>query len=107
MSRRKTKQSEDNIEVKINMSSDDLETLIICATRYCMGRQSYMPSLVQEICLQSLHEISDKTLAILIEDTKFQENMNMYGDERIDKPGWLIWKDKLIMERDRRKKTNE
>ena len=28
--------------------------------------------------------------------------MHLYGDERIDKPGWLKWKADLIAEKERR-----
>lgn len=29
--------------------------------------------------------------------------MHLYGDEIIDKPGWLRWKETLLKERERRK----
>lgn len=86
----------------INISEDDFGTLCICAIRYCHGRQTYMPSLVQSICKAHLKEFSDKTLGVMIDDCEFQERMHLYGDERIDKPGWLRWKDALLAEKERR-----
>ena len=66
--------------------NDDFGTLAICAIRYCHGRQTYMPGLVQDIIRPHLKELND----------------NLYGDERIDKPGWLKWKADLIAEKERR-----
>lgn len=85
------------------ISQEDFGTLCICAIRYCQGRQTYMPSLVQRICRQFLKDISDKDLYVMIEDCKYQEQLNLYGDERIDKPGWMKWKETLLEEQKRRK----
>jgi len=88
--------------MKINIPQDDFGTLCICATRYCRGRQTYMPSLVQGICEAHLMEFSDKTLNVMIEDCDFQERMHLYGDECIDKPDWLRWQGALLAEKKRR-----
>ena len=84
--------------------NDDFGTLAICAIRYCQGRQTYMPSLVQGIIRPHLKELSDRDLNVMLEDCDFQERMRLYGDERIDKPGWLKWKADLIAEKERREK---
>ena len=84
--------------------NDDFGTLAICAIRYCHGRQTYMPDLVRGIVRKHLTELSDKDLTVMIEDCDFQERMHLYGDERIDKPGWLRWKTELIAEKERRAK---
>ena len=81
---------------------DDFGTLAICAIRYCHGRQTCMPDLVRSIVRPHLKELSDKDLNVMIDDCDFQERMHLYGDERIDKPGWLKWKDELIAEKERR-----
>lgn len=86
------------------LEKDDFGTLAICAVRYCHGRQTYMPDLVRDIVRPRLKELSDKDLNVMIEDCDFQERMNLYGDERIDKPRWLRWKADLIAERERRTK---
>lgn len=39
----------------------------------------------------------------MIEDCKFQKDMDLYGDERIDKPDWLKWYETLLAEKKRRK----
>ena len=88
--------------MNIKLTAEDFATLAICAIRYCHGRQTYMPSLVQGIVRPHLMELEDRDLAVLLQDCDFQERYNLYGDERIDKPGWLKWKADLIAERDRR-----
>ena len=87
------------------LDKDDFGTLAICAVRYCQGRQTYMPDLVRSIVRPRLKELSDEDLSVMIEDCHFQERTNLYGDERIDKPGWMRWKADLISEKERR--TNE
>ena len=86
----------------MKLSNDDFATLAICAIRYCHGRQTYMPGLVQGIIRPHLKELSDRDLNVMLEDCDFQERMNLYGDERIDKPGWMKWKDALTAEKKRR-----
>jgi len=87
------------------LEKDDFGVLAICAIRYCHGRQTYMPDLVRCIIKPHLKEISDKDLIVMIDDCDFQERMHLYGDERIDKPGWIRWREELIAERERR--TND
>ena len=86
------------------MNQDNFGTICICAIRYCQGRQTYMPGLVRGIVEAHLKEISDKDLAIMIDDCDFQERCKLYGDERIDKPGWLKWRELLIKEKERRER---
>ena len=86
----------------IKITTEDFGTLAICAIRYCHGRQTYMHGLVQSIIRRHLKELSDKDLNVMIEDCYFQERMRLYGDEKIDKPGWIRWKVLLIAEKNRR-----
>lgn len=86
----------------IRASQEEYGTLAICAIRYCHGRQTYMPSLVMGILEPHLSELTDKDLAVMIEDCDFQERMRLYGDEHIDKPGWIAWKNRLLKEKRRR-----
>ena len=88
--------------MKIEISQDDFGTLCICAIRYCHGRQTYMPSLVQGIIRPHLSEFSDKDIGVMIDDCDYQKRMHLYGDERIDKPGWIEWELKLKEEHVRR-----
>ena len=49
----------------IDISQEDFGTLCICALRYCHGRQTYMPSLVQEIVQNHFKDLSEKDLKII------------------------------------------
>ena len=81
---------------------EDFGTLAICALRYCMGRQTYMPGLVRSIIKPYLPEISNKDLQVMINDCEYQARLEDYGSDH-DKIGWLEWKDFLINEQKRRK----
>jgi len=91
----------------INMNEENFATLAICAIRYCQGRQTYMTSLVLEIVGRHLTEISDMDLQVMINDCEYQARYDLYGDSRIDKPGWLRWKEILTAGKDRRQKNGE
>lgn len=88
----------------IKLDQENFGTLAICAIRYCHGRQTYMPSLVQGIVRTHIEQVSDKDLSVMIEDCNFQERMNLYGDNLIDKPNWLKWKEILLAEKERRER---
>ncbi len=85
----------------IDISKEDFGILCVCALRYCHGRRSYMPSLVQEIVSRHLEEFSDKTIKVMVDDCQFQRDMNLYGDE-CDKVDWLKWEHKVKDEQTRR-----
>lgn len=61
-----------------------------------------MQSLIQGIVKAHLKELSDGDLATLATDCEEQERINLYGDEKIDKPDWLRWRDAVNAEVDRR-----
>ena len=85
------------------MTREDKESIYICAVRYCMGRQSYMPSLVINALMSELPELSKKTLAIMKNDCVCQRVNDIYGDETIDKPLWQEWELMINKELERRK----
>lgn len=87
--------------MNINISQEDFGTLCICALRYCHGRRTYMPSLVQKIVGAHLSEMSDKDIQVMIEDCDVQKRMNLFGDE-CDKKVWLVWAAKVRAEQTRR-----
>lgn len=93
---------------KIRIAFDeerDFGTLCICALRYCHGRETYMPSLVRDIIRPHLYELCDTDIAVLLSDCDYQKRCNLYGDERIDKPGWIQWEQELIAEKARREEN--
>ena len=89
--------------MKINIEPKHLGTLCVCAIRYCQGRQTYMPGVVQGIVGGLLRHLSDEDVCVMLEDCEYQERQCLYGDEAIDKPGWIAWKERLIEEEERRK----
>ena len=84
----------------------DFGTLCICAIRYCHGRETYMPHLVQEIVKPMLPKLSDKDIGVMIQDCDFQRKFDLYGDVRVDKPGWLAWEQELLKEQRRREEQD-
>lgn len=91
----------------ISLDEEFFGTLAICAIRYSQGRRTYMPHLVRGIVRPHLRELSDKDIAVLINDCKYQRDYDIYGDEIIDKPGWLAWEKELLQEKERREKDKE
>ena len=91
----------------IRISENIFGILAICAIRYCHGRQSYMPDIVRSVVKNHLDEVTDNDLAVMIADCDFQERANLYGDEKIDKPGWLKWRETLLAEKARREGVDE
>lgn len=89
--------------MKINIEPQNLGLLCICAIRYCHGRQTYMPEMIQKIVGSLLKHLSDKDISVMLEDCEFQERKGLYGDEAIDKPGWIEWRQRLKEEKERRK----
>lgn len=65
---------------------EDFELVLVCAVRYCIGRQTYMPSLVQGQIRPLLPELGFGTLNIMRNDIK---SAGYWGDENIDKPAWM------------------
>lgn len=88
--------------ININVDEQDFGTVCVCALRYAMGRETYMPSLVRDFVRPLLTQLPGKTLAVMINDCEEQERMNMWGSETIDKPGWVRWKQELLAEKERR-----
>ena len=83
---------------KVMIDNENFATLCICALRYCQGRRSYMPSLVQQIVGSHLKDIPDKDLEVMLEDCEFQRSVDLYGDE-CDKVDWLNWESRLKEEK--------
>lgn len=65
---------------------EDFCTILICAIRYSIGRQTYMPSLVTDFTGPLLPHLDDKTLSVIEKDIR---NAESYGNETIDKPIWV------------------
>ena len=64
----------------IDIKQEDFGTLCVCALRYCHGRRSYMPSLVQQIVMAHFKDLSDRDLKVIADDERFQSDMSLWGD---------------------------
>lgn len=71
----------------IEISQKDFGTLCICALRYCHGRRTYMPSMVQDIVRQHFGDLSLRDLLVISDDKQFQQDMQLWGDP-CDKTDW-------------------
>lgn len=71
----------------VAISQDDFGTLCICALRYCHGRQTYMPSLVQEIVSSHFADLNERALTVIAEDERLQRDMALWGD-KCDEVDW-------------------
>ena len=63
-----------------DISQEDFGTLCICALRYCHGRRTYMPSLVQSIVVRHFKDLSDRDLKVIADDEQFQSDIDLWGD---------------------------
>ena len=82
---------------------EDFGTICVCAVRYCFGRQTYMPSLVPDFVLRNFKYLNDNELKVMVYDITSAERRNQLGDERIDKPGWLRFRERINSELEKRK----
>ena len=80
------------------MMDKELQQIYICAIRYCMGRKSYMPSIVVNYIIPKLKDLDTNTIRVMLEDCKDQEDTENWGNEYIDKPLWLNWGKELSKE---------
>lgn len=90
----------------IDATTDDFGTFCICAVRYCIGRRSYMPRLIQGYIRPLLPYLSDKTLGVMRRDIAADDiptYPDYWGDPKIDKPGWMRFLADIEEELKRRK----
>ena len=75
------------IPVVIACREDSFESLVVCAIRYCLGRKSYMPSVIIEAALPFLPHLSKNTLHVLQRDINSAQSYGM----SMDKSAWMIF----------------
>ena len=74
---------------KIDIEDDDFQTILNCAVRYSLGRQTYMPHLVVNYIKPLLPYLDNRTLYVFKRDIEEAIDDNRTGDPNIDKPIWL------------------
>ena len=93
------------MENKNLVINDDFESVLICAVRYCIGRRTYMPSTVIRYIIPLLSSLSSTSLSCMRRDIEEAERINSLGDENIDKPLWISFKEKIEEEIEEKGKT--
>ena len=84
----------------IVLDSSDFGTLAICAVRYCLGRETYMPHMVMRLLTPLIPLVSDHDLMILQRDIAEAPG---YGSPTIDMPAWKSFLEEINAELDVRR----
>lgn len=79
----------------------DFGTICLCAMRYALGRQTYMPGTVQDYIRAHIKDIDTSMINVMICDIDDADKITEHkmsngdiimidglGDTRIDRPGW-------------------
>jgi len=92
----------DERKASIDVSDDFFGTILNCAVRYAIGRQSYMPRLVVDFITPLIPRLSGKTLWCFDKDITDQKYCGGYGDPKIDEPLWMRFHEAVRAERTKR-----
>lgn len=58
---------------------------------------------VQDFVRRNFKYLNDNELQVMVDDINFAERINQLGDERIDKPDWLKFRERINSELEKRK----
>lgn len=86
----------------VNLEDDFFGTVLNCAVRYAVGRQSYMPGLVINFITPLIPYLSSKTLWCFDRDLVNAKYEGGYGNPKIDKPEWMKFHEVVKTERAKR-----
>jgi len=75
-----------------NISNNDLRTLVVCAVRYALGRQTFMPSMIDEIVRRCMNRLEESTLSIIARD--IDEELQMHAN-MCDAATWAKLRDDI------------
>lgn len=71
---------------RVDVGTEKFGTICVCAVRYALGRQTYMPSIVCGYILPLIPHICSKSLCCMERDIRYQAGG--YGDD-CDKVVWM------------------
>lgn len=87
--------------IKLSEVDADIGTIAICAVRYAIGRQTYMPGIVQGFVRRHPDIVDGRVKEVLLRDLDEADKIREYkrddgtvmrldgfGDTKIDRPGW-------------------
>lgn len=89
----------------VRADDEDFGTILNCAVRYSIGRQTYMPKLVMDFIKPLLPHLTDRTIYCLEKDiTGYYSD---YSDKTIVDPDWTRFLYAVRCEREKRKQNKE
>lgn len=87
----------------VNPANDDFGAVCNCAVRYCLGRRSYMPSLVCRYIISLLPKLTDKTLDCFERDITERKRIGFDFGDSCDYETWSAFYNAVCYEIERRK----
>lgn len=87
----------------VDTASDDFGSVCNCAVRYCLGRRSYMPSLICRYIISLLPELTDKTLECFERDIAERKRTGFDFGDSCDYETWDAFYKAVCNEIERRK----
>lgn len=82
----------------IPASNSDLGSILICAVRYCLGRETYMPHLVIGFIVPLIPHLENRVLSVMTRDIREAPSYGMDCDEK----AWMDFLCKLCIEAEKR-----
>ena len=77
----------------------NFETILLCAVRYAIGRRTYIPSLVIDYITPLLPYLSEDVLKLIVNEIIERYTYEgALGDEKIDKPYWIDFLQRIEIE---------
>lgn len=90
---------------KPSVYDEDLGTIAVCAVRYALGRETYMPGLVQGFVMRHPEIVTENVKCVMIRDITEADKISEHklpngdilrldglGSTTIDRPGWIKFK---------------
>ena len=95
------KKRKEKPKANLNEIDKDIGTIAICAVRYALGRETYVPGIVQDFVRRHPEIVDANAKAVMIRDIDDADKITEYslvtgekmrvdglGDTTIDRPGW-------------------
>ena len=91
----------------VDPTNDNFGAICNCAVRYCLGRRSYMPSLVCRYIISLLPELTDRTLDCFERDIAERKMAGFDFGDSCDYETWDMFYKAVCKEIERRKHENQ
>lgn len=86
------------------LKGPDFSILVVCAFRYCLGRQTYMPGLFTGIIQDRLGALDTNTLKLMCREITAEEARDYLGAD-CDVDTWCSFRAVMLEEINKREKT--